>query len=301
MIVLGLGGRPNSQRRLHETHSDIGPLNARITQGLDGAAAIIVDGTLVAAASEERFDGDKGTGALPRQAITRRLAEAGVQAEDVDVVAHGFAHDRHERAFVLSREYFDEVLSSQTVRDALSAVVPSGYDSGLAAVSDGMGEIDSVSVYRFHFRGRELEKLHSQPTASSLGILYSIGTRFLGSQFDNDEYEVMGLAPHGDPERYREVSRKLTRFDRDEGSVVIDRPTGALSDPEGGCPRARAMLEELERMFVQPASGDDGTSLGAAYAVAEGQQPVRTPFDPYPGARYSADERSSTQPEGAPS
>ncbi|MFC5063794.1 carbamoyltransferase [Actinomycetospora atypica] len=379
MIVLGLSGLPNSQRRLRETNPDIDPLDARITQGLDSAAAIIVDGTLVAAASEERFDGDKGTGALPRQAIAWCLAEAGVQPEDVDVVAHGFDYDRHQRAFVLSRQYFDEVLSSQTVRDALteagwptlaeklqpvehhrahalSAVVPSGYESGLAVVSDGMGEIDSVTVYRF--RGTELEKLHSQPIASSLGILYSIGTRFLGFQFNNDEYKVMGLAPYGDPERYREVFRKLTRFDHDKGSVVIDWPKGALTDPEGGYPQARALLEEqtftpsppdgsiqrdeadfaasmqecltdllvslvghwlektgetslclaggtflncksnqsiadlpgLERMFVQPASGDDGTSLGAAYAVAEDLEPVRTPFDPYLGAQYSADE-----------
>ena len=45
----------------------------------------------------------------------------------------------------------------------------------------------------------ELEKLHSQPIATSLGILYSIGTRFLGFQFNSDEYKVMGLAPYGDP------------------------------------------------------------------------------------------------------
>ncbi|MCD2189014.1 carbamoyltransferase family protein [Actinomycetospora soli] len=382
MIVLGLSGLPNSQRRLRETTPDIDPLDARITQGLDSAAAIIVDGRLVAAASEERFDGDKGTGALPRQAIAWCLAEAGVTADDVDVVAHGFDYDRHRRAFVLAKQYFDEVLSSQTVRDALtgagwpqlaakltpvehhrahalSAIVPSGFDRGLAVVSDGMGEVDSLSIFRF--RGTELEKLHTQPIASSLGILYSIGTRFLGFQFNNDEYKVMGLAPYGDPSRYREVFQKLTRFDHDKGSVVIDWPSGALSDAEHGYPNARALLEEqtftpavpdgsiqrdeadfaasmqecltdllvdlvghwlertgetnlalaggtflncksnqsiadlpgLQRLFVQPASGDDGTALGAAYAVAGEHgdlKPVQVPFDPYLGARYSADD-----------
>jgi carbamoyltransferase len=382
MIVLGLSGLPNSQRRLHETRPDIDPLDARICQGLDSAAAILVDGTLVAAASEERFDGDKGTGALPRNAIRYCLDEAGVRAEDVDVVAHGFDYDRHRRAFVLSRAYFDEVLSSQTVRDglteagwpvlaerlrpvehhrahALSAVVPSGFDRGLAVVSDGMGEVDSLTIYRFV--GSELEKLHSQPIAASLGILYSIGTRFLGFQFNNDEYKVMGLAPYGDPERYREVFRKLTRFDADRGSVVIDWPSGALSDAEDGYPNARALLEEqtftpktpdgsiqrdeadfaaamqecltellvslvghwldktgetalclaggtflncksnqsiadlpgVERMFVQPASGDDGTAPGAAWVAAadDGQAfGVSGPFDPYLGPKYSRDE-----------
>ena len=257
MIVLGLSGLPNSQRRLRETRPDIDPLDARICQGLDSAAAILVDGRLVAAASEERFDGDKGTGALPRHAIAYCLAEAGVRPEDVDVVAHGFDYDRHRRAFVLSRDYFDDVLSSQTVRDALteagwpvlaerfrpvehhrahalSAVVPSGFSEGLAVVSDGMGEVDSLSVYRF--RGAELEKLHSQPIASSLGILYSIGTRFLGFQFNNDEYKVMGLAPYGDPERYREVFRKLTRFDADRGSVVDRLADGRARGRRGRLP-----------------------------------------------------------------
>lgn len=46
MIVLGLSGLPNSRRRLHETHPDIDPLNARITQGLDSAAATSVDEVL---------------------------------------------------------------------------------------------------------------------------------------------------------------------------------------------------------------------------------------------------------------
>ncbi len=389
MIVLGLSGLPNSQRRSHAARPDADPLDARIVQGLDSAAAILVDGVLVAAASEERFDGDKGTGALPRNAITYCLAEAGVRPEDVDVVAHGFDYDRHRRAFVLSREYFDEVLSSQTVRDALteagwpvlaerlrpvehhrahalSAVVPSGFDRGLAVVSDGMGEVDSLTVYRFarsdgEGAGVELEKLHSQPIAASLGILYSIGTRFLGFQFNNDEYKVMGLAPYGDPERFREVFRKLTRFDAERGSIVIDWPTGALADAEDGYPHARALFEEqtftpakpdgsiqrdeadfaaamqecltellvalvghwldesgetslclaggtflncksnqsiaalpgVEAMFVQPASGDDGTAPGAAWAAAAesgGIAAATSAFDPYLGPRYSRDD-----------
>ena len=298
------------------------------------------------------------------------------------MVAHGFDYDRHRRAFVLSQHYFDEVLTSRSVADALtehgwailaerlrpvehhrahavSAVVPSGFDQGLAVVSDGMGEVESLSVWRF--RGTELEKLHTQPIASSLGILYSIGTRFLGFQFNSDEYKVMGLAPYGDPERFRSVFRKLARFDADRGSVVIDWPKGALADAEQGYPHARALLAEqtftpnppdgsiqrdeadfaaalqdcltellvalvghwlertgeralclaggtflncksnqalaalpgVDRMFVQPASGDDGTALGAAWAVAVEQGPVnpaKGPFDPYLGPAYSPDE-----------
>ena len=380
MIVLGLSGLPNSQRRLHADHPDIDALDARICQGLDSAAALVVDGTLVAAAAEERFTGEKGTGRLPRHAIEYCLAEAGIGPDEVDVVAHGFDYDRHRRAFALNRRYFDEVLSSATVAaelsasgwtvladrlrpvehhraHALSAVVPSGFASGLAVVSDGMGETESLSVFRF--RGTELEKLHSQPIAASLGILYSIGTRFLGFQFNSDEYKVMGLAPYGDPERFRGVFRKLTRFDPERGSVVVDWPAGALADAEHGYPQARAVLAEqsftprppdgsiqrdeadfaaalqdcltellvalvghwlertgerdlclaggtflncksnqalaalpaVGRLFVQPASGDDGTAPGAAWDAAADEVPTAPgPFDPYLGPRYSRDE-----------
>ncbi|MBO0878686.1 MAG: hypothetical protein J2P19_35450, partial [Pseudonocardia sp.] len=174
-------------------------------------------------------------------------------------------------------------------------------------------------------------------------------------------YKVMGLAPYGDPERFRSVFRTLARFDADRGSVVVDWPKGALADAEQGYPHARAFLAEqtftpnppdgsiqrneadfaaalqecltellvalvghwlertgerslclaggtflncksnqalaampaVDRMFVQPASGDDGTAPGAAWAAALEQgslDPAKGPFDPYLGPGYSRDE-----------
>ena len=245
------------------------------------------------------------------------------------------------------------------VAHAASAVRVSGFDSALAVVSDGMGETEALSVHRYS--GGVLTPLHSQPIASSLGILYSIVTRFLGFQFNSDEYKVMGLAPYGDPSRFRPLFEKLVRFDPDRGVPVVDWPSGALADAEQGYPHARAHLAELaftpqppdgsiqrdeadfaaslqERltallvevvehwlqesgeqnlclaggtflnckanqslanlpgvaaMFVQPASGDDGTAVGAALEVAAAQAPlppVTGAFDPYLGPRYDPDD-----------
>ena len=383
MIVLGLSGLPHAQEHLRRTHPDLSPLDERIVQGLDSAAALVVDGRLVAAASEERFTGEKGTGRLPEQAIAWCLREAGVTPDDVDLIAHGFDYDRHRRAFEITGAPFDEVYSSATVIDGLtglgwtrvaerfrpvrhheahaeSALVPSGFDRALCLVSDGMGETESLSVFRAV--DGTLERLHTTPIASSLGILYSIATRFLGFQFNNDEYKVMGLAPYGDPERFRPVFEKLARVDADRGTVTVDWPSNGLADAEQGYPHARAFLAEaaftprtpdgdihrdeadfaaalqerlttllveltsvwLERtgernlclaggtflncksnqsiadlpgvdaMFVQPASGDDGTALGAAWHVARGEggglAPVTGAFDPYLGPRYDPDE-----------
>src|SRR4051812_42881734 len=54
----------------------------------DSAAALVVDGTVVAAAQEERFSRKKGDAAFPLQAIQYCLDEAGLAPEDLDYVGY---------------------------------------------------------------------------------------------------------------------------------------------------------------------------------------------------------------------
>jgi carbamoyltransferase len=68
-------------------------------------------------------------------------------------------------------------------------------------VMDGMGEVHSTSAYRA--RHGRLEKLSELSALDSIGILYSLVTLHLGFDFNSDEYKIMGLAPYGDPARYR--------------------------------------------------------------------------------------------------
>ncbi|MEU6461249.1 carbamoyltransferase C-terminal domain-containing protein [Streptomyces sp. NPDC046976] len=383
MIVLGLSGLPNAQDHLLATTADPHPLDVRNVQGLDSAACLMVDGRIVAAAAEERFDGDKGTGRFPVHAIDYVLRAGGVERDQVRAIAHGFDYDRHRRVFAASRDHFDSVLSGSTMKKALekagwtdvadrfrpvdhhlahaaSAYYPSGFDSALCVVSDGMGETESLSVYRA--RAGELTKLHSQPISHSLGFLYSICTRFLGFASNSDEYKVMGLAAYGDPEPYRAFFERLVTFDAATGSLAVDWPNGALRQPESGYPRAMRYLAEaafppptqsgevvpahadfaaalqarltqvlvtlvahwlertgetslclaggtflncranqsicdlpaVERVFTQPASGDDGTALGAALHISHqlGGRYVgdAAGFQPYTGPSYTADE-----------
>src|ERR1039458_8700158 len=62
----------------------------RISQGYDSAAALVVDGKIVAAAAQERFSRKKHTGDFPVDAIQFCLREAGLTIADVDEIAHGF-------------------------------------------------------------------------------------------------------------------------------------------------------------------------------------------------------------------
>jgi carbamoyltransferase len=263
MIVLGLSGLPNAQEDHLREHPDAEPIDRRICQGMDSAACLVVDGEIIAAAAEERFTGHKGTGALPVNAIAFCLEQAGMAPDDVDVITHGFDHDRFRRYFNRTPGYFDRVLSNRTVVDGLvaagwrdvesrfrpvvhhlahaaSAYHVSGFDSALSIVSDGMGEIVSLTVQRITADG--VEELHSQGLKTSLGLLYSIVTRYLGYTFNSDEYKVMGLSAYGAPQRFAWFFQGFLRHE--EGRIEVDWPRGALARGPEGYPVAMAFLEE---------------------------------------------------------
>src|SRR5205807_634828 len=84
---------------------------------------------------------------------------------------------------------------------AASAYFCSGWEECLVLVTDGMGEVQSASLY--HGRNGKLEKLQEISARDSIGIFYSVVTLHLGFDFNADEYKIMGLAPYGDPEHFR--------------------------------------------------------------------------------------------------
>ena len=66
----------------------------------------------------------------------------------------------------------------------------------------------------------KLEKLRTVGANDSIGILYSLVTLHLGFDFNSDEYKIMGLAPYGDPARFRAFFREAVEL-RDDGSIRI--------------------------------------------------------------------------------
>ncbi|ROO59673.1 carbamoyltransferase [Micromonospora sp. Llam0] len=94
----------------------------------------------------------------------------------------------------------------------------SGFDEALVVVADGMGEQESLSV--FEGRGAALRRCATFPIMSSLGILYSVFTHYLGFQAGMDEYKVMGLAPYGDRDRHRAVLDEFVQL-KPDGDFAI--------------------------------------------------------------------------------
>ena len=244
MKVIGISGLENSVPYKKARWPGLDEREYRIAQGMDSAAALVIDGKLAAAAEQERFNGKKHTGAFPVDAIQFCLAEAGVSIHEIDEIAHGFdftPYRSHYDGDEMSADLYKKVLSREALlaqirrelpsfplenvhqvgnhlAHAASAAYTSGWDECLVVVNDAIGEVEAISVYTF--RHGELEKIGAVGAGDSIGILYSLVTLHLGYDFNSDEYKVMSLAPYGDPARHRSFFEQAVRLCPD-GSICI--------------------------------------------------------------------------------
>jgi carbamoyltransferase len=244
MNFLGISGLETSVPFKKEQWPGLETREYRISQGHDSAAALVVDGELIAAAAQERFSRKKHTGDFPIDAIQFCLREAGLSIEDVAEIAHGFDYSPFRPLYSLDpdssklyqRVFSKEALVGQVQRcfpdfpaekiqpvghhlaHAASAALTSGWNECLVVVNDAMGEVQSLTV--FEFRDGDLAKIREIPATDSIGILYSLVTLHLGFDFNSDEYKIMGLAPYGDPKRFRAFFEKTIEL-RPDGSIRI--------------------------------------------------------------------------------
>ncbi|BBB01929.1 putative carbamoyltransferase [Actinacidiphila reveromycinica] len=234
--VLGFSGFDGSRDFKRRRLAGLTDQEYAVFQGADAAAALVADGQVVAAAAEERWDGLKHSERFPSGAADYCLRAGGLDpaalasgATDL-LVAHSFDF-APERDFLVGqsdyyRELYDAVLDPAAVQEvaqralgcdltdrfvpvphhlahATGAYLPSGYRDALVVVSDGLGERWSATALAATPEG--FETVCEIPAHDSLGLLYGLFTMYLGFRFGDGEYKVMGLAPHGDPERHLAV------------------------------------------------------------------------------------------------
>ncbi len=245
MNILGISGLENSVPFKQKHWPGLDPREYPISQGHDSAAVLVVDGEVVAAAEQERFSRKKHTGEFPVHAIHYCLHEAGLRIEDIDEIAQGFDYSPYRQLYGMdeaSAKLYSKVFSREALLEqvdkylpgfsadrvhhvghhlshAASAAFTSGWDESLVVVNDAMGEVQSLTVYRF--AGGKITRIREISANDSIGVLYSLVTLHLGFDFNSDEYKIMGLAPYGDPARFRSF------FER----VVELRPDGTLRIP----------------------------------------------------------------------
>jgi carbamoyltransferase len=184
----------------------------------DAAAALVVDGELVAAAEEERFNRVKHSAGFPRQAAAWCLAQAGLSA--ADQVAVGClersvpADPRTELGFEAEWHFVEHHLAHLA-----SSFLVSGFEDAAVLSVDAFG--DGVSTMLAEGRGPSLEILDRVAFPHSLGILYTAVTQWLGFPRYGDEGKVMGLAPYGSP-RFTDELHRLVRPSGDLFELDLD-------------------------------------------------------------------------------
>ncbi|MBS2966521.1 hypothetical protein KGA66_26010 [Actinocrinis puniceicyclus] len=273
MKVIGFSGLHNSVAYKRRALPGLDEREYRVIQGLDSAAALVVDGEVRAAAAEERYTGEKATGAFPVNALRECLDRAGLRPDELDAVAHGFAYRAAELALddpYLAERYaqvYDPAVQTTWLSEsfpgvdwasrlvpvphhlahAASAYYPSGFQDGLVLVADGMGETESLTVATGV--GGKLEVLYRVPAMHSLGTLYGVFTLYLGFDMMMDEYKVMGLAAFGDRKRHFTELMNMVRL-RDQGVVTV--PFLAADRTLLERETHRGVLAELTELFGPP-------------------------------------------------
>lgn len=211
----------------------------------DASAALVVDGKLVAAVEEERFNRVKHWAGFPAQSINWCLERGGISPTEVDHIAVSFkprANFMRRLRFVLShrprigsvldrlrrqgrtlgledqfanavgcnrrqlRAQFHRIEHHQTHLAAGFLISP--YDRAAVLSVDGMGDFCSTTTAMAEGNGWQMLDRVWYP--HSIGFLYTSLTMYLGFPHYGDEYKVMGLAPYGEPE-FADVIRRMIR------------------------------------------------------------------------------------------
>jgi carbamoyltransferase len=214
----------------------------------DSAAALLSDGTLIAAAEEERFSRRKHDSSFPKQAVSFCLRRAGIAASDLDyVVFYEKPLVKFERILMTSLASFprswrafgesmitwldeklwvksiiqnelglsaDKILFTEHhVSHAASSLLCSPFEEAAVLTMDGVGEWATTTIGRgnapLHGGAASLTLDREIRFPHSLGLLYSAFTAFLGFEVNEGEYKVMGMAPYGEPRYVDEVMRLL--------------------------------------------------------------------------------------------
>src|SRR3984885_7911467 len=226
----------------------------------DSAAALIVDGHIVAAAQEERFTRKKYDSAYPSSAIAYCLSEAGLSLEEVSHVVfyekpfvkferlletylalapRGIASFRMAMPLWLKEKLFQKQLLVRKLRAVapgvkweerllfsehhLSHAASAFYPSPFdhAAVLTTDGVGEWTTTSMGMGDGAALTLHKELQFPHSLGLLYSAFTYFTGFRVNSGEYKLMGLGPYGEPRFAQLILDKLIDLKAD-GSFRLD-------------------------------------------------------------------------------
>jgi len=227
----------------------------------DSAAALLLDGRIVAAAQEERFSRKKHDARFPAAAIRYCLQEAGLQMADID---HVVFYDKPLLKFErLLETYIDfaprgfksfvraipiwlkeKLFLKRTLREELQQLASNKNDPLPPLLFARHHQSHAASAfYASPFEtavvlcldgvgewatssawlgdGKQLQALWEIRFPHSLGLLYSAFTYYTGFRVNSGEYKLMGLAPYGEPIYARRIFDQLMDL-KEDGTFRLD-------------------------------------------------------------------------------
>ena len=220
----------------------------------DSAAALLKDGSVIAAVEEERFSRRKFDDSYPKMAIDWCLTEAGITPEQVGGIAF---YDKpivkferlldnyiavaprglnsfmdvipkwlQKRLWIKNeikshlKEYKGEItFLEHHLSHAAHAFYTSPFDKAAFLTVDGVGEWTTTSFG--YAENNEINLIRDIRWPHSLGLFYSAFTYFLGFKVNEGEYKLMGLSAYGKPKYYELILEKLIDV-KDDGSIHLN-------------------------------------------------------------------------------
>jgi carbamoyltransferase len=226
----------------------------------DSAAALVVDGRIVAAAQEERFTRKKQDARFPVHAINYCLAEGGCRLEAVDWVVFyekpflkferlletyvGFAPQGF-KSFTAAIPLWirEKLFQRDLISKALKAIAPDFDSKSKLLFTEHHLSHAASAFYASPFEeaavltidgvgewctaataighGKELTLINEMHFPHSVGLLYSAFTYYTGFKVNSGEYKLMGLAPYGQPDYVDVILDNVVDL-KDDGSFRLD-------------------------------------------------------------------------------
>ena len=226
----------------------------------DSAAALIIDGKIIAAAQEERFSRKKHDSRYPYNAVQYVLSEAKLKLSQINHIVF------FEKPF----------LKFERLLETYLAFAPSGFKSFSLSMpiwlreklfqkkylfdhlkdhDDNFNDIDKINFSEHHYshaasafypspfeeaiiltldgvgewatttvsigKKNEIKMIKEIHFPHSLGLIYSAFTYYTGFKVNSGEYKVMGLAPYGEP-KYKDIIVNNLMDIKDDGSFRLD-------------------------------------------------------------------------------
>ena len=255
----------------------------------DSAAALVVDGHIVAAAQEERFTRKKHDSRFPRHAVRYCLDESGIKLEQIDhvvfydkpflkferlletylaFVPRGFRSFRMALPVWIKEKLFQKRLLRQELErfardyDWESRLLFCEHHQSHAASAFFASPFDEAAILTMDGvgewattsvgigRANTLQMTKEIHFPHSLGLLYSAFTYYTGFKVNSGEYKVMGLAPYGEPRFAQTILDHLVDL-KPDGSFQLDQ------DYFDYCTGLRMTNDRFNALFGGPARRPD--------------------------------------------